>query len=95
MAIDPELYYEYKDEVLARANEQTILKDGEYVAELRPTEQIVEEIPELSETEISEIRTIAEIENVDWEYWHAGDLALEGNLPNPTVEKPDAYDDEL
>lgn len=95
MAIDPETYYEYKDRVLELANEQTILEDGEYAAELRSTEQIAEEIPELSESEISEIRTIAEIEDVDWEYWHAGDLALEGNLPNPTVEKPDAYEDEL
>lgn len=77
LRIDVETYEAYKDEVMELANQVTRVEDGEYVAELRTSEEIAEEIEELTPAEVADIRTIAEVEETPIEDFHVADKELQ------------------
>lgn len=77
LRVDPETYHTYKDRVVELANQRTRIEGGEYVAELRTSEEIAAEIDDLTPEEVADIRTIAEIENTPIEEYHLADGKLE------------------
>lgn len=76
LRIDTETYETYKDRVMELANQVTRVEDGEYVAELRTSEEIAAEIEELTPAEVADIRTIAEVEETPIEDFHVADEKL-------------------
>ncbi|MDX1747860.1 MAG: hypothetical protein R3324_18150 [Halobacteriales archaeon] len=77
LRVDKETYRKYKDRVMELSNQQTRMEGGEYVAELRSSEEIAAEIDELSPEEVADIRTIAEIEDTPIEEFHVADRDLQ------------------
>ena len=77
LRIDKETYREYKDEVMELANQVTRVEDGEYVAQLRTSEEIAAEIDELTPAEVADIRTIAEVDETPMADYHVADERLE------------------
>lgn len=76
LRIDTETYETYKEQVMELANQVTRVEDGEYVAELRTSEEIAAEIEELTPAEVADIRTIAEVEETPIEDFHIADEKL-------------------
>jgi hypothetical protein len=76
LRIDVDTYETYKEEVMDLANQVTRVEDGEYVAELRSSEEIAEEIDALTPPEVADIRTIAEVEDTPIEDFHVADEEL-------------------
>lgn len=76
LQIDVELYEKYKDRVKELSNQVTRVEDGEYVAELRTSEEIAEEIEELTPEQVADIRTIAEVEDTPISDFHVADDKL-------------------
>lgn len=77
LSVDPERYNAYKDRVVELSNQVTRVEGGEYVAELRTSEEIASKIDDLTPEEVADIRTIAEIENTPIEEFHLADSKLE------------------
>jgi hypothetical protein len=77
LRIDVDTYETYKEEVMDLANQVTRVEDGEYVAELRSSEEIAEEIDALTPPEVADIRTIAEVEDTPIEDFHIADEELQ------------------
>ena len=77
LRIDVDTYKIYKEEVMDLANQVTRVEDGEYVAELRSSEEIAEEIDALTPPEVADIRTIAEVEDTPIEDFHIADEELQ------------------
>lgn len=77
LRIDTELYKKYKDRVKELSNQVTRVEDGEYVAELRTSEEIAAEIEELTPEQVADIRTIAEVEDTPIADYHTADDKLE------------------
>lgn len=77
LRVDVDTYEAYKEEVMELANQVTRVEDGEYVAELRSSEEIAEEIEELTPAEVADIRTIAEVEETPIEDFHVADEKLQ------------------
>lgn len=77
LRIDVETYETYKEEVMELANQVTRVENGEYVAELRSSEEIAEEIEELTPAEVADIRTIAEVDETPMEDFHVADEKLQ------------------
>lgn len=77
LSVDKETYQTYKDRVMELANQVTRVENGEYVAELRSSEEIAADLPELTPEEVADIRTIAEVEDTPVEHWHTADTKLE------------------
>jgi DNA-directed RNA polymerase subunit F len=76
LRIDVETYETYRERVMELANEVTRVEDGEYVAELRSSEEIAAEIDGLTPAEVADIRTIAEVEGTPIEDFHTADEKL-------------------
>jgi DNA-directed RNA polymerase subunit F len=76
LRIDVETYETYKEEVMELANQVTRVENGEYVAELRSSEEIAEKIEELTPAEVADIRTIAEVDETPMEDFHVADEKL-------------------
>lgn len=76
LRIDVDTYETYKEDVMDLANQVTRVEDGEYVAELRTSEEIAEEIEALTPAEVADIRTIAEVEDTPIEDFHVADEKL-------------------
>lgn len=76
LRIDVETYEAHKERVMELANQVTRVEDGEYVAELRTSEEIAAEIDELTSAEVADIRTIAEVEETPIEDFHTADEKL-------------------
>ncbi|MFB6096618.1 MAG: hypothetical protein ABEJ74_04450 [Haloferacaceae archaeon] len=77
LSIDTELYREYKARVQELSNQVTRVEDGEYVAELRTSEEIAAEIEALTPEQVADIRTIAEVEDTPMADYHVADEKLE------------------
>lgn len=77
LRIDVDTYETYKEDVMDLANQVTRVEDGEYVAELRTSEEIAERIEALTPAEVADIRTIAEVEDTPIEDFHVADEKLQ------------------
>lgn len=77
LRIDTETYETYKEQVMELANQVTRVENGEYVAELRTSEEIAAEIEELTPAEVADIRTIAEVDETPIEDFHVADEKLQ------------------
>lgn len=77
LRIDVETYHEYKERVVELSNQVTRVENGEYVAELRTSEEIAAEIEGLTPAEVADIRTIAEVEETPMADYHTADEKLE------------------
>lgn len=77
MTVDKETYDEYKERVMELANQKTVMENGEYVAELRTSEEIAAEITELTPEQVADIRTIVEVDETPMRHWHTADTDLE------------------
>jgi hypothetical protein len=77
LRVDVETYETYKEQVMDLANQVTRVENGEYVAELRTSEEIAAEIEALTPAEVADIRTIAEVEETPIEDYHVADEKLE------------------
>lgn len=77
LRVDKETYRRYKNRVMELSNQQTRMEDGEYVAELRSSEEVAERIEALSPAEVADIRTIAEVEDTPIDEFHVADRDLE------------------
>jgi hypothetical protein len=77
LRVDVETYETYKEQVMDLANQVTRVENGEYVAELRTSEEIAAEIEALTPAEVADIRTIAEVDETPIEDYHVADDKLE------------------
>lgn len=77
LSIDVETYREYRDRVMELSNQRTRMEGGEYVAELRSSEEIAAEIEALSPEQVADIRTIAEVDETPIDRWEIADEKLE------------------
>lgn len=77
LRVDVETYETYKEQVMDLANQVTRVENGEYVAELRTSEEIAAEIEALTPAEVADIRTIAEVDETPIEDYHVADEKLE------------------
>ena len=77
LSIDVETYREYKGRVMELSNQRTRVEGGEYVAELRSSEEIAAEIEALTSEQVADIRTVAEVDETSIDHWKTADEKLE------------------
>ena len=76
LRVDKETYHAYRDRVVELSNQVTRVEGGEYVAELRTSEEIAAEIRELTPAQVADIRTIAEIDTTPLDEFYVADDKL-------------------